>query len=184
MEEIWKPIAGYKNSYEVSSKGRVRSLARVIYRKNGRKQFIKEKLITPADNGKGYYRVRLAKNGKNTAYAVHRLVASSFIPNPKEFPEINHKDENKSNNFVENLEWCDRVYNMNYGTGKNRMSLANSIPIVQIDSDGKIIKEWRSCVEAARELGLHSQNIDLCVKGKIKQIKGYMFREADKSKSL
>lgn len=180
MEEIWKPIIGYENLYEVSSKGRVKSIARVINRKNGRKQFVKEKLIAPANNGKGYYRVRLAKNGKNTAYALHRLVASSFIPNPKELPEINHKDEDKSNNIVENLEWCDRAYNMNYGTRKSRAALANSTPIIQIDADGKLVKEWVSCVEAARQLDIHYQNIDQCVRGNIKQIKGYMFQKSDK----
>lgn len=180
MEEIWKPVVGYEGLYEVSSKGRVKSLARVVNRKNGRRQLINEKLILPADNGKGYYRVRLAQNGKNTAYSVHRLVASSFIQNPDKLPEINHIDEDKSNNSVENLEWCDRRYNMNYGTGRNRAALATSVPIVQINADGEIIKEWTSCVEAARELGIHYQNIDQCVKGNIKQIKGYMFRHPDK----
>lgn len=180
MEEVWKPIAGYEDLYEVSSEGRVKSLVRFVNRKNGRKQFVKEKIIIQHDNGKGYCRVRLAKNGKNKAYAVHRLVAFSFIPNPKQLREVNHIDEDKSNNTVENLEWCDRVYNMNYGTIKSRSALANSTPIIQVDVDGKIIREWVSCAEAARQLGIHYQNIDQCVRGNIKQIKGYMFQHPDK----
>lgn len=97
--EIWRPISGYKN-YQVSNYGRV---------KNAKNQILKARR-----NGKGYLHLSLSKNGKIKTFTVHRLVAKTFIPNPHNYPEINHIDENKENNFVENLEWCTTKYNVRY----------------------------------------------------------------------
>lgn len=103
--EDWKDIKGYEGEYQISSCGRVRSL--------------KTNRVLKLYEG-DYSRVCLCKNGVKKTWKVHRLVADAFIPNPDNLPEINHKDENKYNNCVENLEWCSKVYNNNYGTKTER----------------------------------------------------------------
>ena len=117
--EHWKPISGYEGLYEVSSFGRVRSLDRVVKKKCRGGQtavcLYNGKLLKLATNC-NYLTVQLNKNGTGKTHAVHRLVARAFIPNPKSLPQVNHKDENKWNNCVENLEWCDGHYNCTYGT--------------------------------------------------------------------
>ena len=107
MEE-WKYIEGYEGLYQVSNYGRVRSL---FYRKKNQVQLLKLRKVT-----KGYLQVALWKNRKRKDFMVHKLVAEAFIPNPNNYPQINHKDEDKTNNCVENLEWCTNEYNHNYGT--------------------------------------------------------------------
>lgn len=114
MDEIWKDIPGYEGKYEVSNLGNVRSLN---YNHTG-----EIKLLKQGTNKKGYKLVNLCKNGKQKCYLIHRLVAMTFIPNPNNLPIINHKDENKVNNNVKNLEWCTIAYNNNYGTRNERTS--------------------------------------------------------------
>ena len=114
--EIWKPVVGYENLYEVSNYGRVRSLDRVDCA--GRKR--KGKELKQRSDKDGYKRAGLSKNGTSKPLLVHRLVAIAFISNPQNKPQINHKDENKANNCVWNLEWCDQAYNNNYGTRNER----------------------------------------------------------------
>ena len=111
-EEIWRPVVGYEGLYEVSSYGRVRSLDRY----DRRNQFRKGKLLKNRDNGNGYLICILSKNGIVKNKYIHRLVLEAFIPNPDNLSEVNHKDEDKTNNNVDNLEWCDRKYNCNYGS--------------------------------------------------------------------
>ena len=103
MMEEWKEIPGYEGLYEVSNMGNVRNVRR-------------NTLLRLTKTNKGYIQVGLSKNGILTVLKVHRLVAQAFLPNPDNLPMINHKDEDKTNNRVENLEWCDHKYNMNYGT--------------------------------------------------------------------
>lgn len=110
-EEIWRPVVGYEGLYEVSSYGRVRSLDRY----DSRNHFIKGRIMK-FRNCRGYLRVTLCNNGLYNQISVHRLVAQAFIPNPDNLPMVNHKDEDKTNNIVENLEWCDAKYNNSYGT--------------------------------------------------------------------
>ena len=115
MEE-WKSIPGYEGLYEVSSYGRVKSLER-YKSNNGGIQLIKEKILKPHNTKKGYLTVQFS----NKIFKVHRLVAEAFIPNPDNLPMVNHKDEDKTNNNVDNLEWCTAKYNSNYGTAIERM---------------------------------------------------------------
>lgn len=112
IEEIWRPVVGYEGLYEVSSYGRVRSLDRY----DGRNHFIKGKLLKNKDNGNGYLICSLSKNGIVKNKYIHRLVVEAFIERPDGLYEVNHKDENKKNNSVDNLEWCDKKYNNTYGT--------------------------------------------------------------------
>ena len=115
-EEIWKPIEGYEGLYEVSNTGRVRSFDRYVKYSNGQIHLHKGKVLSPIKDTDGYLQVVLHCNGKCKTIKVHRLVAQAFIPNPDNLPQINHKDEDKLNNCVENLEWCTAKYNINYGT--------------------------------------------------------------------
>lgn len=120
-EEIWRPIVGYEGLYEVSSYGRVRSLDRYVKCDYERYRLHKGKVLSPAKDRYGYLSVVLSCNGKHKTITVHRIVAQAFIPNPDNLPEINHRDEDKINNRVDNLEWCTAKYNMNYGTRNIRI---------------------------------------------------------------
>lgn len=162
MDEIWKNIPEYNGLYQVSNMGRVKSLN---YKGTG-----KEKILKPATNKEGYLRVGLCKDGKRKRFRIHRLVAIHFIPNPNNLPEVNHIDENKTNNCVENLEWCDRVYNINHGTRTQRCS----IPIVQLDpTTNKVIDAYPSTYEAERLGGFDHGNITFCCQGKRNTHGGY-----------
>ena len=119
-KEIWKDIKGYKGFYMISSYGRIKSLKRI----DNNNHFIRERILKQGDNN-GYKHVSLSKNGKTKIFKVHRLVAEAFIPNPNNLPQVNHKDENHSNNCVSNLEYCDALYNDNYGTRNKRISEAH-----------------------------------------------------------
>lgn len=116
-EEQWRPIEGYERMYEVSNLGRVRSSD--SYNRLGRLH-LKGRILRPKIEPNGYLRATLFKEGKRKVFMIHRLVAQAFIPNPEGLPQINHIDEDKTNNRVENLEWCDGKYNMNYGTRTER----------------------------------------------------------------
>lgn len=114
--EVWKDIPEYEDSYQVSDRGRVKSLPRKIIRKNGHIQTFKSRMLKPLDQSNGYLEVCLSNKGDQRRFYIHRLVAQAFISNSKNLPEVNHKDENKHNNFASNLEWCDREYNNAYGS--------------------------------------------------------------------
>ena len=116
IEEIWRPIEGYEGLYEVSSYGRVRSLDRY----DNRNCFRKGKVLSLLKGEYGYIQVSLYYNRKMYKKYVHRLVAEAFLPNPDNLPEVNHKDEDKTNNNVDNLEWCGRKYNLSYGSRQER----------------------------------------------------------------
>ena len=123
VKVVRKPVAGYEGYYEVDQFGRVFSLDRIVtVEDNGRiyDKPIKGRQMKQAAHSKGYKTVALTKDGKTTLYYVHRIVAEAFIPNPDNLPMVNHKDEDKTNNFVNNLEWCTCEYNNNYGTGIER----------------------------------------------------------------
>ena len=121
-KEIWKDILGYEGLYQVSNFGRVKSLERLIKYTENKIVLRKCRIIKTHTNKCGYVYVVLHKDGNKKNYLVHRLVAEVFISNPDNLPQVNHKDENKLNNSVENLEWCDAKYNVNYGTCIERRS--------------------------------------------------------------
>ena len=115
MEEVWKDIEGYEGMYQVSNLGRVKSLERYYVSCRGLTQLLHEKILKQYIKKTGYVHIVLCKNGVHKTYLLHRIVASAFLPNPDNLPQINHKDENQLNNTVSNLEWCTSSYNINYG---------------------------------------------------------------------
>lgn len=170
--EIWKDISNYEGLYQVSNLGRVKSLERIIIRKNNKQLSIKEKILKP-QNMKNYKFVRLSKNNETKQHFIHRLVAQAFLDNQHNYNEVNHKDENPSNNIVSNLEWCSHKYNMNYGTINIRRAITEKNTkkgrvynynhncnhkgkkVVQYDLQGNFIKEWKSIAEASKTLKLN-----------------------------
>jgi hypothetical protein len=138
LKEEWKPVVGYEGYYEVSNKCRVRSIERTATNKyrNGQKR-VHGVLRRTEVNHFGREQVVLSKDGKTKKYFVYRLMAAAFIPNPNNYPEINHKDENPMNNTLENLEWCEHLYNCNYGTRNKRISKYVRKQTIIVDGKGK-----------------------------------------------
>jgi len=118
MNEIWKDINKYNGNYQISNFGRVKSLQRTIIDSMGRKFNYYEKILFLSINQFGYCRVRFSKNSKQVSKLVHRLVAEHFISNPYNYPVVNHKDGNKLNNNIENLEWTTHSLNQKHAYEK------------------------------------------------------------------
>lgn len=169
MEEIFKDIEGYEG-YQVSNYGNVKSL--------GNDKTRKDKILKPAKTWYGYLRVGLWKQGKRKTHFVHRLVASAFIENPNNFCELNHKDEDKTNNIVDNLEWCTRLYNHNYGTINQRIAESNtnhpnkSKQVLCVETN----KIYPSTMEIQRQLGFNKSAISRCCNGKLKTAYSYTWQ--------
>jgi len=191
--EIWKDVPGFEGIFEVSNMGRVKS-----YPRNG----TDGGMLIGYTNKLGYRRVLLRSNNIRKYIFVHRLVASVFIPNPMNLPIINHKDENPSNNWDDNLEWCTVKYNTNYGgclkkrsktrTGYKHTSVARekmsktcierakrgilspySKAVYQFDLNGLFIKRWGAVTDVTRELGYSHSLISRAANGILKTAKGY-----------
>lgn len=179
MEEIWKDILDYNGIYQVSNLGNVRSFNCYNLKKPHFLSLRKDK--------KGYLYVGLTKNGKTKAKKVHRLVAEAFIPKEqiKQYNnekinydklDVNHKDEDKTNNCVDNLEWCTHSYNAHYGTGIKRMGEKHKSKVVQISLNDDVIKIWNSIKEAALELNISKEGISSCCRKKSKTSGKYKWR--------
>lgn len=184
MTEIWKDIKGYEGLYQVSNLGKVKSLARFIQRNRVGGRYYPELILKPTINIKryGYLYVHLHKKGVTKVVTVHRLVAEAFISNPNNLPEINHKDENKSNNCVDNLEWCTSKYNANYGNRNLKMSQAQGIKVVAYNNEEYLI--FNSQSEAGRVLGVAPSNITNCVnKYPNRTLKGYRWKKFEEAES-
>lgn len=163
-KEIWKDVVGYEGLYQVSNLGDVKSLFRY------------KKVLKPIKSNHGYLKVNLYKEHKHKLVNVHKLVAEAFLDNPNNYKYINHKDENKTNNNVENLEFCSFYYNLMYGTRVQRIAEKNNKPILQFDLDGNFIKEYESITQASKELNNSLNNISQCCLGRSRTSKGYIFR--------
>jgi hypothetical protein len=176
MDEVWKDIKGYEGLYQISNIGRVKSF---------KYNHIIGKILKPKNDRKGYLFVSLWINGKEKHCRVHRLVAEAFIPNPNNLPEVNHKSEKKFENYVwinedgtidldkSNLEWCDRLYNINYGTGVERRQK----PVKQMTLDGQVVAIWPSASEAGKN-GFTATSIWSCCNRKIKTHNGFKWQYA------
>lgn len=174
--EIWKDVVGYEGFYQVSNEGNVRSLERIVPFGN-RSRVIPSKARVQVVDKRGYLTVTLSKNNRVKNAKVHRLVAEAFVENPGRLPEVNHKDEDKTNNCAENLEWCNHLYNAVYGTKLERQRQKKSVPIMQCDTDGNPLKTFDSAMQAEHELnGKFTGNINKCLKGETKTAFGYIWR--------
>lgn len=175
-DEIWKEMPDYEGLYLISNKGRVKSCSRTK-NSGGRFEYLsKEKILKPSISKDGYLVVYLCKDGKKKSHALHRLVAIAFIPNNGKLSDVNHKDENKLNNAVENLEWCSKEYNTKYGTRTQRTSKR----VQQFTKDGAYLQTFNSVQEASRMLGIGSSNIHNSAVNKklIKNGKSYICKTA------
>ncbi len=185
--EIWKDIEGFEGLYQVSNKGRVKSLERELIYINGRRHLYKETILKSIRQNTGYYTVTLHKDRVANIKFVHRLVAQAFLPNPQSLPQVNHKDEDPSNNKLENLEWCSASYNMNYGTIKQRLRERElnhpklSKAVCQYTLDGELVATYPSAMEAMRQGGFHRGHIDECCNRSkyYKTHKGFIWRFKD-----
>ena len=164
IKEIWKPIEGFENLYEVSDLGRIKSLN---YHRTGVEKFLK-----PRKNERGYLYVNLYRDGKRKTFKIHRLVGTAFLPNPMCFTEINHKDEDKTNNTKSNIEWCDSEYNTNYGSRNKRIASAQInhpakskvVEASKYSDFREICLRFASTKEADRN-GYFSSNVSKCCRG-------------------
>lgn len=180
-DEVWKAIKGYEGLYEVSNLGRVRSLDH--YASNGSAQILyRGKILSPNMGTNGYYSVQLCKNNNPVRKMIHRLVAQAFIPPVKGCDIVNHKDENRTNNRADNLEWCDIKYNTNYGTGMSRLSrIKRGVPNpkkykrVLCIGTGRI---YQSVKDASISTGVNRTAISMVLSGKRKKAGGYMWKVA------
>lgn len=176
MVEIWRDIKDYEGLYQVSNLGRVRSVDRYV-NNNGGVVFLKGKIIQPSFNENGYLIVCLHKNNEGKMCRVHRLVAMAFPDlvdwtedakgKPFDELEVNHKDQNKTNNNINNLEWCTSQYNCEYSKSK---------PILQYTKDMVFVAEYKSLHEASRETSINVGNIGAVLKGKRRYAGGYIWK--------
>ena len=160
-----KDILGYEGLYAITSCGKVWS-------------YKSKKFLKPQKRKRkgGYLQVNLHKDGEQKTYTIHRLVQKAYLPNPSNLPQVNHKDENKENNALPNLEWCDQSYNSNYGSRNEKVgkaiSKALSIPVFCEELN----RTFESGTAAARELNLNQSNIIQCCKGKRKTCGDFHWR--------
>ena len=191
-KEVWKNIVGYEGLYQVSNYGRVRSIDRYVNSKWGNQYIRKGKILNPGYNKSGHSHVVLCKSGKHQQCYIHRLVAEAFIPNPNDYPIINHKDENPANNAVWNLEWCTQEYNLHYGNAdiKKSEALSNAMKgkrkgkdnpaskaVLMFTKEGDFIRRFDCAKDAGIFLGYkNGNNITMCCLGKSKTAYGFIFK--------
>lgn len=164
MTEIWKNVSGYEGTYQVSNLGRVKRLF-----KNG-----KENILSGKKDKDGYIEVILSSNQKKKYYRLHRLVAEAFVPNLESKPQINHKDRNKQNNSVDNLEWVSGSENVAHTFVTGRKIFRR--PVVQYTRNMDIVSFWNSIREAGKTLKIAENNINSCCNGKLPTAGGFIWR--------
>jgi len=180
-KEIWKDVPGYEGYYKVSNLGNVKSLDRIVPHPRWGRQFWKGRIIKSSLDKYGYPRLSLRKYNKAKFFTIHRLVAVSFIPNLENKPQVNHRDGNKTNNNVINLEWVSEKENVNhaYDTGLHRgrrgIESPHSKVVYQYSLEGKFIDKYYGCCEANRLTGIDRSSISLAVNGKSNKAGGFIW---------
>lgn len=182
MKEIWKDIPNYEGYYQASNLGRVKALNRVVQMFESKFMFLKEHIMKQRKTDKGYMVVRLSKDGKQKNIFVHVAVLESFSKRPEGLSQINHKDENKANNMLCNLEYCTPAYNQNYGMcgyNKSKSTINDkrkSKQVIQFTKDGTFIKEFPSLHEVERTLGFQHGHVRDACNGKLHTAYGYKWK--------
>ena len=171
--EIWVDVVGYEGSYSISNLGRVVSHHRG-----------KNRILKPCVNSGGYSYVDLCQDGIRKSVRVNVLVANHFLPKPYGVVEVNHKDENKLNNRVDNLEWCTRSYNMNYGTRTERQRAKISKSVIQFSKNGAFIFWYDSIHQASRMVGISAPQILRCCKNRIPYAGDFIWRYASEVQNV
>lgn len=182
MEEDWRTIEGTDGNYSVSNLGNVRRNEHYTEVTPGIFNYYRERLLKPTTESSGYLIVKLQVGKKAVVKKIHRLVAETFIHNPNNLPCVNHKDENRQNNCVDNLEWCTYKENANYGTRNERLRIASGIRVAQYTLDGKLVKIWDSVSQASQHFGCKSTSSirRVCKKEKGRySYKGFIWRYVD-----
>ena len=182
QDEVWKEIKGYEGLYQVSNLGRVKSCDKIVKCGSGSKRMpsrILSQYISKLHGGTyKQCNVHLRANGEDKKFIVARLVAQAFIPNPNDLPQVNHKDEDPTNNHVDNLEWCTCAYNLAYNNGCARRAETRRKSykrVLQIDDNGNVVKEWESAIAAARGIGCALGSVSRAIRGARKTTRGYRF---------
>lgn len=180
-QEVWKTYSDYP-WIEVSNLGRVRTKDRYVRNGKNSKRLIKRQVLKQWDNGRGYLRVRFCVNSKQINLYVHRMVAVCFILNPNNYLEVNHKDNNPTNNRWDNLEWCTREYNIAYKE-KYGVSAAEALgrPVIAVNRETFEVFWFESQREAARQLDIDQRQITRVVNGKRNKTHGFWFCNADEN---
>ena len=182
--EEWRDVAGYEGLYQVSSEGRVKSLERKIPHWRGGERIQKERILKTHIDRDGYLKLNLHAGGKPKNLKVHRLVCQAFHENPDNKPQVNHINEDKTDNRARNLEWCTMRENVNHGTAKERSAKARSKPVGQYTLDGELVKIWASTVEVERQTGFRHGNICKAANGKIKQVYGFRWKYVERKEKI
>lgn len=187
MKEWWFNIKNYEGFYRVSNLGRVKSLEHKVYSRWGCYRTVRERIKVPYKRG-DYICVTLSKGQKKEGFSIHRLMMENIVPNPNNLPCINHKDEDKTNNFIyinddgsineelSNLEWCTHQYNLTYKDLRKVAAQKLSKPILQYTLEGEFVREWESARQVQKELGWSQGNIHMCLTGRRHKCHGFMWR--------
>lgn len=177
MIEQWKEIKGFDGLYSISTNGKVRANAKIVSTENGVTRCMEPHEMSQYVGRNGYLRVNLSKGKVRTSYPIHRLVAQTFIPNPMKLSIVNHKNENKHDNRVCNLEWCTNTYNLKYGTTQRRRVKKIGHKVIVTDLNGNNAKAYISIREAAKATGCPlSEVYKVCI-GKKESYKSYIFKQ-------
>lgn len=183
MKEEWKDIEGFEGYYQVSNMGRIKSVDRDVLYSNGRIHHYNEKIRVLCKDKDGYQITTLNKDGKSYSRRVHQLVACAFLPNPDNLPSINHIDEDKTNNRVDNLEWCSVYYNNHYNDRYKRVK-AHKKGIILFNVVTGAVKKMPSVTQTAKELNVGSGAITAATDKRGKTIKSWLIFSSNRFNGL